>query len=92
MPAQEESQAAAPRVGWGAKLAFSLPVAAVGILMVASSCASRSEEGQAKAGARAAIAQCWQDQQAAPADARPAAAGACQGLEFDFKTRFRENP
>lgn len=76
------------------KLVFALPVAAVALLMLISAWPDDSPEGQAKAAARTAIAQCWKDQEGRtpePGAPNPGAA-ACQAQEFDFKSRFGENP
>ena len=75
----------------GVKLAFSLPVATVGLLMVVSSCTKEADAPE-KNHARTAIEQCWRDQSAMPAESRVALRSSCQNLEFEFKTRFGENP
>lgn len=82
------------RVSLVVKLVFVLPIAAVALLMIASTWSERSPEGKAKTDARAAIEQCWKDQESKtsePGNSSPVVS-TCQTLEFDFKTRFSENP
>lgn len=76
------------------KLVFALPIAAVALLMIASTWSERSPEGKAKTEARTAIEQCWKDQESKTPESGSSgpAVSACQTLEFDFKTRFSENP
>jgi hypothetical protein len=53
-----------------------------------------SPEGKAKDADRAAIRQCWEESKRAslPPSAARLAAGACEGMEASFRTRFGVAP
>ncbi|MDR6216165.1 hypothetical protein [Paracidovorax wautersii] len=79
-------------MSWGVKLAFALPVVAVGVLMAVTTWMNNSVDGKAKTEGRAAIVQCWMSLSGKAPRAQAAGTSGCQELEFEFKKRFNENP